>query len=31
MAEKQSAAQKAIGDIAPKLADLTDQVLFGDI
>ncbi|MFE4675521.1 carboxymuconolactone decarboxylase family protein [Streptomyces sp. NPDC056723] len=31
MAEEQSAAQKAIGDIAPKLADLTDQVLFGDI
>src|SRR5437764_1803013 len=27
----ESAAQKAIGDIAPKLADLTDDVLFGDI
>jgi 4-carboxymuconolactone decarboxylase len=26
-----SAAQKAIGDIAPKLAQLTDDVLFGDI
>ena len=24
-------AQKAIGDIAPKLAELTDDVLFGDI
>ncbi|WP_329436830.1 MULTISPECIES: carboxymuconolactone decarboxylase family protein [unclassified Streptomyces] len=31
MTEMQSAAQKTIGDIAPKLADLTDQVLFGDI
>jgi 4-carboxymuconolactone decarboxylase len=26
-----SAAQKTIGDIAPKLAELTDTVLFGDI
>ncbi|MGB3330222.1 MAG: carboxymuconolactone decarboxylase family protein [Thermomicrobiales bacterium] len=26
-----SAAQKLIGDVAPKLADLTDEVLFGDI
>jgi 4-carboxymuconolactone decarboxylase len=26
-----TAAQKAIGDLAPKLAQLTDQVLFGDI
>ena len=26
-----SAAQKTIGDIAPKLAELTDDVLFGDI
>lgn len=26
-----SAAQRAIGDIAPKLADLTDEVLFGDV
>jgi 4-carboxymuconolactone decarboxylase len=24
-------AQRAIGDIAPKLAELTDDVLFGDI
>lgn len=26
-----SAAQKTIGDIAPKLAQLTDDVLFGDV
>jgi 4-carboxymuconolactone decarboxylase len=26
-----SSAQKSIGDVAPKLADLTDEVLFGDI
>ena len=26
-----SAAQKAIGDISPKLAQLTDDVLFGDV
>ncbi len=26
-----SAAQRAIGDIAPKLAELTDTVLFGDV
>ncbi|MGN6111330.1 MAG: carboxymuconolactone decarboxylase family protein [Kofleriaceae bacterium] len=26
-----SGARKAIGDIAPKLADLTDEVLFGDV
>jgi 4-carboxymuconolactone decarboxylase len=26
-----SAVQKAIGDFAPKLAELTDEVLFGDI
>ena len=31
MAQEPSAAQKSIGDIAPKLADLTDTVLFGDI
>ena len=24
-------AQKLFGDVAPKLADLTDQVLFGDV
>ena len=27
----QSAAQKLMGDIAPKLAELTDDVLFGDV
>lgn len=26
-----TAAQRLVGDIAPKLADLTDEVLFGDI
>ncbi|MFL5351431.1 carboxymuconolactone decarboxylase family protein [Archangium sp.] len=26
-----TAAQKAIGDLAPKLAELTDEVLFGDV
>ena len=26
-----SAAQKMIGDFAPKLVDLTDRVLFGDV
>ena len=26
-----SAAQRLVGDIAPKLADLTDDVLFGDV
>lgn len=31
MTDKQSAAQRAIGDITPKLADLTDEVLFGDV
>ncbi|WP_393053311.1 carboxymuconolactone decarboxylase family protein [Streptomyces sp. LN549] len=31
MSEKKSAAQQAIGDAAPKLAGLTDQVLFGDV
>jgi 4-carboxymuconolactone decarboxylase len=31
MAQEPSAAQQAIGDVAPKLADLTDQVLFGDV
>jgi 4-carboxymuconolactone decarboxylase len=28
---EQTPAQRAIGDIAPKLAELTDDVLFGDI
>ena len=31
MAKEPSAAQQAIGDIAPKLVQLTDDVLFGDI
>ena len=26
-----SGAQKSIGDVAPKLAELTDDVLFGDV
>lgn len=30
-ARPQSRAQQLMGDIAPKLADLTDTVLFGDI
>jgi 4-carboxymuconolactone decarboxylase len=29
--KEQTAAQKSIGDLAPKLAELTDQVLFGDV
>lgn len=29
--EQPTPAQKLMGDIAPKLADLTDQVLFGDV
>jgi 4-carboxymuconolactone decarboxylase len=29
--EPKSSAQKLIGDIAPKLVDLTEQVLFGDV
>ena len=31
MKKEPSAAQKAIGDVAPKLVELTDEVLFGDI
>jgi 4-carboxymuconolactone decarboxylase len=31
MSKKPSAAGKMIGDFAPKLAELTDRVLFGDI
>ena len=31
MAEQQSRAQQLVGDIAPKLAELTDEVLFGDV
>lgn len=29
--EQPSAAQQAVGGVAPKLADLTDEVLFGDM
>jgi 4-carboxymuconolactone decarboxylase len=29
--KKDTAAQRSIGDIAPKLAELTDDVLFGDV
>jgi len=31
MTEEPTAAQKLIGDFAPKLVDLTDRVLFGDV
>ena len=31
MTDQPSVAQQAIGSIAPKLAQLTDEVLFGDI
>ena len=31
MTEKESPAQKALGDVAPKMVQLTDQVLFGDV
>jgi 4-carboxymuconolactone decarboxylase len=31
MSKEVSAAQKLIGDFAPKLVDLTDGVLFGDV
>lgn len=31
MAQEPSAAQQAIGDVAPKLVQLTDDVLFGDV
>lgn len=30
-ADQPSTAQRLMGDFAPKLADLTDQVLFGDV
>jgi hypothetical protein len=30
MSKEPSAAEKLIGDLAPKLVDLTDRVLFGD-
>lgn len=31
MGKEPSAVQKMIGDLAPKLVDLTDGVLFGDV
>lgn len=31
MPQEQSAAQKAYGDVAPGLADLSDRVLFGEV
>jgi 4-carboxymuconolactone decarboxylase len=31
LSKEPSAAEKLIGDFAPKLVDLTDRVLFGDI
>lgn len=31
MADNQSRAQQLVGEIAPKLAELTDEVLFGDV
>lgn len=31
MAQEQSRAQQLVGDVSPKLAELTDEVLFGDV
>ena len=31
MADKPTAARTAFGAVAPKLAEVTDEVLFGDI
>ena len=31
MTEQKSRAQQLVGDVAPKLAELTDEVLFGDV
>lgn len=31
MAEEKSRAQQLVGDVAPRLAELTDEVLFGDV
>lgn len=31
MTKEPSVAQRMVGDVAPKLAELTDDVLFGDI
>ncbi|MGV1010660.1 MAG: carboxymuconolactone decarboxylase family protein [Dermatophilaceae bacterium] len=31
MTSEKSRAQQLVGDVAPKLAELTDEVLFGDV
>lgn len=31
MTEQKSRAQQLVGEVAPKLAELTDEVLFGDV
>jgi 4-carboxymuconolactone decarboxylase len=31
MSDDRTGPQKAFGDVAPKLADISDQVLFGDV
>lgn len=31
MTDSRSRAQQLVGDVAPKLAELTDEVLFGDV
>jgi len=31
MTQEKSRAQQLVGDVAPKLAELTDEVLFGDV
>lgn len=31
MTQDKSSAQELVGDVAPKLAELTDEVLFGDV
>lgn len=31
MTEQKTRAQQLVGDVAPKLAELTDEVLFGDV
>jgi 4-carboxymuconolactone decarboxylase len=31
MSEKPTAARQSFGDLAPKLAELSDEVLFGDV
>ena len=31
MAEEKTRAQQLVGDVVPRLAELTDEVLFGDV